>query len=261
MPSALIVDDEPNARERIRSLLRRHPGVTVVGECGDGVQAVSAIRRLRPQLVLLDVQMPGLDGFGVLAHLRPREIPVTVFITAFDRHAIRAFEVGAADYVLKPIVRSRFDVAVARAVERIGERAPGRRAGVPAVLRAHSAGPWIDRLAAEKRGRLYLIPLGSVFWLASEGNYVRIHVRDKSYLMRATLRLLELRLDPARFARIHRSAIVSLDHVSSMDPGAHGDATVFLQDGTPLSVSRQRTRELRARLLGRTPTPNPEVRA
>jgi two-component system, LytTR family, response regulator len=248
MPSALIVDDEPNARERIRALLARHPSLTIVGECGDGVDALAAIRRERPQLLLLDVQMPGLDGFGVLAHLRPREIPVTVFVTAFDEHAIRAFEVGAADYVLKPIVSSRFDVAVARAIERIGERAGVPRSGVPAVLRAHSGGPWIDRLIAEKRGRLHVIPLASVRWLASEGNYVRIHAADESYLMRATLGLLERRLDPARFARIHRSSIVALRHVFSMAPGEHGDATVRLQDGTVLPVSRKRARELRERL-------------
>jgi two-component system LytT family response regulator len=251
MPSALIVDDEPNARERIRALLARHPGVTVAGECGDGIDALAAIRRERPQLLLLDVQMPGLDGFGVLAHLRPREIPVTVFITAFDEHAIRAFEVGAADYVLKPIVPSRFDVAVTRAIERIeriGERTRAPRSGVPAVLRAHSGGPWIDRLIAEKRGRLQVIPLGSVRWLASEGNYVRIQAADETYLMRATLGLLERRLDPARFARIHRSSMVALRHVSSLEPGEHGDATVHLQDGTALPVSRKRARELRERL-------------
>ena len=248
MPSALIVDDEPNARERIRTLLARHAAVTVAGECGDGVAAVEAIRRERPDLVLLDVQMPGLDGFGVLAHLRPREIPVTVFVTAYDQHALRAFDVGAADYVLKPIVRARFDVAVARALERIGRRQGKGAAGVPPILRAHTHGPWIDRLVVEKRGRLVAVPLAQVRWLESEGNYVRAHAAGTSYLMRATLRLLELRLDPACFVRAHRGVLVSLSQIASVEPGTHGDGTVLLRDGTRLTVARKRARELRRRL-------------
>ena len=247
MPSALIVDDEPNARERIRALLTRHTSVTVVGECGDGVEAIAAIRRERPLILLLDVQMPGLDGLGVLAHLTPREIPVTVFVTAHDRHAIRAFEIGAVDYVLKPIVRARFDLAVTRAVARVAQRERPARAGVR-ILRAQTAGSWIDRLVVERRGRLVVIPLARVRWLESEGNYVRVHAIDGTYLMRATLRLLESRLDPARFARSHRSTIVALEHVAGLEPGAHGDGTLLLEDGTALPASRTRTRLLRARL-------------
>ena len=249
MPSALIVDDEPNVRERIRSLLVRHAGVAVVGECGDGVEALAAIRRERPQILLLDVQMPGLDGLGVLAHLTPREIPVTVFVTAHDRHAIRAFEVGAADYVLKPIVRARFDLAIMRALARVAQRERPARQGAK-ILRAQTTGPWIDRLVVERRGRLVVIPLARVRWLESQANYVRVHATDGTYLMRATLRLLESRLDPARFVRIHRSTIGALEHVARLEPGAHGDGTLRLDDGTALATSRTRTRLLRARLEG-----------
>jgi len=247
MPTALVVDDEPLARERIRTLLRNHPGVEVAGVCADGVEAVAAIRHLRPQLLLLDVQMPGLDGFGVLAHLIPREIPVTVFVTAYDRHALRAFEVGAADYVLKPIVRARFDLAVGRALQRLKTGA----ADVRTVLRAGAAGAWLDRLVVERRGRLAVVPLADVHWLAAEGNYVRVHTAAGAALMRSTLRLLEARLDPARFARIHRSALVALDHVVSVEPGPHGEGSVCLSDGTVLVSARTRTRELRARLRAR----------
>jgi len=246
MPRALVVDDEPLARERIRTLLRGHPGVEVAGECGDGVEALAAVRRERPHLLLLDVQMPGLDGFGVLAHLTPREIPVTVFITAYDRHALRAFEVGAADYVLKPIVRARFDLALGRALGRLDRGVKD----VPSILRRHTGGPWLDRLVVERRGRLVIVPLAEVRWLASEGNYVRVHTASDAYLMRATLRMLESRLDPGEFTRIHRSAIVGLRHLASVVPGSHGEGTLLLHDGRVLAASRTCMPVLRTRLRG-----------
>ena len=238
MYSTLIVDDEPNARERIRTLLAQHDAVNVVGECSNGVDALQAIRNQKPQLLLLDIQMPGLDGFGVLSHLTPREVPVTVFITAFDKHALRSFDVGAVDYVLKPIVPERFNTALERALERV---------------RAHTASPMpelppLERLVVEKRGRMVVVPLAGVAWLEAEGNYVRVHAGDGDFLMRATLTMLESRLDPTRFMRIHRSAIVSLPHVTVLKPGAHGDGVVVMKDGTELQAARTRAGELRRRL-------------
>ncbi|HEU4558639.1 MAG TPA: LytTR family transcriptional regulator DNA-binding domain-containing protein [Longimicrobium sp.] len=247
---ALIVDDEALARERIRTLLARHADVRVAGECADGVAAVAAIRRERPRLLFLDVQMPGLDGFGVLAHLRPGEMPLTVFITAFDEHAIRAFDVGAADYVLKPIVPARFALAVERALQRLSDGAPSPGEQLAPVLKQAVEGRWLDRFAVESRGRTVIVPADAVHWLEAAGNYVYLHGEDKRHLLRGSLRVLEFRLDPAAFMRIHRSAIVSLRHIAAVRPGTHGDAAVTLRDGTTLRASRSRARELHARLRG-----------
>jgi two-component system, LytTR family, response regulator len=191
--------------------------------------------------------MPGLDGFGVLAHLRPGEMPLTVFITAYDEHAIRAFDVGAADYVLKPIVPARFDLAVDRALGRLAAGAvPGEE--LQPVLEQAVEGRWLSRFAVESRGRTVLVPAASVRWLESDGNYVRLHGEGGSWLLRASLRVLERRLDPAAFLRIHRRTIVSLHHVAALRPGGHGEADVTLRDGTVLRAARSRTRELRERL-------------
>ncbi|HEX2189461.1 MAG TPA: LytTR family DNA-binding domain-containing protein [Longimicrobiaceae bacterium] len=249
---ALVVDDEPLARERVRALLERYPGIRVVGECGDGVAAVAAIRRERPDLLLLDVQMPGLDGFGVVANLHPREVPVTVFVTAYDEHALRAFDVGAADYVLKPIQPERFRTAVERALERVssGGRRPHR--DLEPVLRQVCAdGGWLSRFVVERRGRMTLLPVEAVRWLEGADNYVCVHGVEGDHLLRTTLRELERQLDPAGFARIHRSAIVALGRIAAVEPGSHADAVVVLDDGTRLRVSRRRAGALRERLRGR----------
>jgi two-component system, LytTR family, response regulator len=248
MVAALIADDEAHARERVRTLLAGHAAVRIVGECADGVAAVAAIRRERPQLLFLDVQMPGLDGFGVLAHLRPSEMPLTVFITAYDEHAIRAFDFGAADYVLKPIVPTRFALAVDRALRRLGAGNPTPGEQLAPVLRQAVEGRWLDRFAVDVRGRTVMVPAESVHRLEGAGNYVQLHGDTGRQLLRGSLRVLEFRLDPAAFMRIHRSAIVSLRHIASVRPGSHGEAEVTLRDGTVLRASRSRARELGARL-------------
>jgi two-component system LytT family response regulator len=230
MITALIVDDEPNARERVRTLLSARGGMDIVGECGDGESAIAEIRRRRPQLLLLDIQMPGADGFQVLGALDPEEIPTTIFVTAYDEYALRAFDAGAIDYVLKPIVADRFNLAVDRALERVRE------------------GAWLDRLIVEQRGRMTVIGLTTVLWLEAEGNYVRVHSSQGTHLMRATLSGLEQRLDPRQFMRVHRSALVSLRHVLAVDPGDHGDAMVTLRDGRQVLAARTHARELRERL-------------
>ena len=232
MITALIVDDEPNARERVRTLLDAHGDVSVIGECGDGESAIAEIRRRKPQLLLLDIQMPGADGFEVLSTLEPEEIPTTVFVTAYDAYAIKAFDAGALDYVVKPIVAERFNVAIDRALERM------------------RAGGWLDRLIVEQRGRMTVVPISSVCWLESEGNYVRVHTASSTHLVRATLSGMEQRLDPQKFIRVHRSAIVALDAVVRVEPGDHGDAQIQLRDGLSIVASRNHARDLRAALKG-----------
>lgn len=248
---AVIVDDEPLARERVRTLLGRYPDVRVVAECQDGADAVGAVRRHRPDLLLLDVQMPGLDGFGVLANLHPAEVPVTVFVTAYDEHALRAFDVGAADYVMKPIQPERFARAVQRALERLASAARAPHRDLEPVLRQVRAdGRWLDRFAVERAGRMVLVPVEDVRWLESADNYVRIHADGQSHLIRASLRELQAQLDPAKFLRIHRSATVALARVRSVSSGPHGEAEVRLDDGTCLRAARTRAGELRERLRG-----------
>ena len=232
MITALIVDDEPNARERVRTLLDARGDVSVIGECGDGETAIAEIRRRKPQLLLLDIQMPGADGFQVLSTLEPEEIPTTVFVTAYDAYAIKAFDAGAIDYVLKPIVAERFNVAIDRALERV------------------RSGGWLDRLIVEQRGRMTVVAIDSVWWLESEGNYVRVHAASGTHLVRATLSGMEQRLDPRKFLRVHRSAIVALDAVVRVEPGDHGDALVQLRDGHSIVASRNHARDLRAALKG-----------
>lgn len=243
----LIVDDEAPVRERVRALLALAPGVEIVGECRDGIQAVDEIRRLRPDAMTLDVQMPGLDGFAVLAHLEDGEIPVTIFVTSYDEHALRAFDVGAADYVLKPIAPARFRTALVRALARV--RGGSTHHQESAVLRhRHQEGRWLERLVVDTAGHMRLMPLDTVRWLEGADNYVRVHTTQGSHLMRITLAHLETQLDPAHFLRVHRSSIVAIARVRAVEPGTHGDAVVTLDDGTEVRVARTRTARLRRRL-------------
>jgi two-component system LytT family response regulator len=233
----LVVDDEAPARRRIRRLLAAESGVSVVGECGDGASAVTAIAALRPDLVFLDVQMPELDGFAVVRTLPAGPLPAILFVTAYDQYALRAFDVHAVDYLLKPFTAERFRTAVARARERIARHsADDGLASLAATLRSRPA--YASRLPVRTGGRTVFVDLGAVDWLEAADNYVRLHVRQREYLVRETLAALESQLDPERFVRIHRSAIVQADRVAEIRPTSHGDAEVALRDGTRLSVSR-----------------------
>ncbi len=234
-------------RRRIRTLLEERADIVVTGECVDGLDAIRAIRQERPDIVFLDVHMPRLDGFGVLAHLPAPIRPVFVFITAYDEHAIHAFDVGAADYVLKPIRPDRFALAVDRALGRL-DVLPAERAALDAVLQnARAHGRVLDRFVVERRGRMQILPARSVRWLESVGNYVRVHVEDgTSHVVRTTLRALADQLDPQRFVRIHRATIVQATRVTALEPRGHGDATVTLDDGTQLAASRGRVAALKA---------------
>lgn len=250
MPRVLVVDDEPLARQRVRDLLRLEPDVALVGEAGSGPEAVEAIRTLRPDVVFLDVQMPDMNGLEVARTVGPEAMPVTVFVTAYDRHALDAFEVAALDYLLKPFDDERFRQALARAREAVRLREAGLlRERLAALLGAvPPPKPYAERLAVEMRGQVRLVPVDAVDYIAADGPYAEVHAGGETFLLREQMQTLEARLDPSRFARIHRSTIVRLDRIDALLVGAGGDYGVRLRDGTRLRVSRSRWDELRRRL-------------
>ncbi len=232
----LIVDDEPLARDRLDQLLQDEPEIEIVGKCGDGREAVAAIEKARPDLVFLDVQMPELDGFGVLEALGPGSMPVIVFVTAYDQFALRAFEVHAVDYLLKPFDRERFQKALRRAVEQVGNRAGG------AILRRQSAllaGLQSSQLVVRSGGQVVRVKLDEIDWIGSADNYAELHVGAKSHLLRETLGALETRLAPESFVRISRSAIVNKQRIKELRRLFYGGYELVLRDGTRLTLSRR----------------------
>lgn len=242
---AVIADDEPLARERVRGFLDAFPQVQVVRECGDGVEASAALRELRPDLVFLDVQMPGLDGFGVLEAAGDQAAPAVIFVTAHDRYALRAFDVHAADYLLKPFSRARFAQAVERVLAR-GEDARAAAARQVAELLEHlRAGSAEERIAVRTDRGVHFLRAAEIDWVEAEGNYVRLHAGGKSHLLREPLHRMQARLDPRRFVRVHRSAVVNLDRVRRLEPWFHGEFQVVLDDGTRLRSSRTFSGRLR----------------
>jgi two-component system, LytTR family, response regulator len=220
----LVVDDEPLARRGVMARLARHPDVELAGECATGREAVRAIAERRPDVVFLDVQMPGMDGFGVVEAVGVERMPLTVFLTAHDTHALRAFEVQASDYLLKPIDDERFDAAIARMRRRLAEQRP--------------APSKPERLVIRDRGRMVLLAVEEVDWVGAEKDYVRVYVRGRSHLVRETMSAMESQLPAAQFARIHRSAIVNLARIRELRPQANREFTVVLRDGTQLRLSR-----------------------
>lgn len=247
---AIIVDDEPPARRRIRRLLADRPAYEVVEECASGAAAVEAVRRHRPQLLFLDVQMPGLDGFGVLSALGPGVVPAVVFVTAYDEYAVAAFEAHALDYLLKPFDDERFEEALRRAELRLRERRAGAlRAKLLALLETTSdASRSEPPFAVRKHDRILLVEVDEVDWIEAAGDYVRLHTGDASHLVRSTLHEVEDRLDPERFLRVHRSAIVRADRIRDLRPRSHGDYTLVLRDGTEVRMSRTYRERVRAAL-------------
>lgn len=238
MIHALIVDDEPLARERIATQLERFPQITVAGAYGDALEALAAVEAQRPELLFLDVQMPGLDGFSFLEALdASHPLPAVVFVTAHERFALRAFEVHAVDFLLKPFSAERFDRAVEHALARLSSPDPDER--VETMLRALRSERRLDeRIAAWYRGALQLIRTEDVDWFEADGNYVRLHAAETVFTVRSTLRRIEERLDPARFKRAHRSSILNLDHVVRLEPSFHGEFVAVLRCGTRVPVSR-----------------------
>jgi two-component system LytT family response regulator len=249
---ALIADDEPVARRRIRRLLQQATDVEVVGQCGDGAAAVDAIRTLAPDVVFLDVQMPELDGFAVLQAIGADAMPGVIFVTAFDEYAIRAFDVHALDYLLKPVDGDRLLRAVDRARSWLGDRRrPRTDPRLEALLaRLSSDRRFLTRLPVRFDGRLLVVDLSDVDWMGAADNYVALHVGTREMLVRGTMGQLERELDPSRFVRVHRSTIVRVDRIRELSPLSHGDFALTLEDGTRLTMSRgYRTRV--EHLLGR----------
>jgi two-component system LytT family response regulator len=249
----IVVDDEPLARSGVAQLVRRDAELTVVAECADGRAALEAIERLRPDLVLLDVQMPELDGFEVLQQLDPRRLPAVIFVTAFDQFAVRAFEVHALDYLVKPFDDARFEAAMRRAKlelrEGDGEQLTRRLTGLLEQLAGSAAAQgFLSRIVVKMAGHVRFVRVEELDWIEAADYCAKLHSGDKVHVIRESLQALEQRLDPARFFRVHRSAIVNLDRVRELQPDPRGEHLVVLQNGTRLKLSRNRRGELENRL-------------
>ena len=265
----LIVDDEALARQRLEDLLRHQENVEIVGFADNGEAAIGAIRSLKPDLVFLDVQMPGATGIDVIRTIGPAQMPATVFVTAYDQYALKAFDLAAIDYLVKPFDDERFEQAFARArrlieleeVDRLSEQllavlqssghagaAGGLGASaVPAAGGTPTAGgkpEYLERIAVETRGQVRVVPVGEIEYITASGPYAELHANGRAHVIRERMQMLEERLDPAKFFRIHRSAIVRLDQIETLlrDPG--GDYGVKLRSGVQLSVSRNRVEQL-----------------
>jgi two-component system LytT family response regulator len=231
---ALIVDDEPLARSNLSVLLRLDPDIEIAGECSSGMEALAEIRSTRPDLVFLDVQMPECDGFDVREMLGAGVPPAIIFVTAYDQYALRAFEAGALDYLLKPFDNARFNLALHRAKERIrnGKASLGKR----------------DRLAIKSAGQVSFIKISEIDWIEAADYYASLHVGTRTHLLRRSMSELEQELDPTIFCRIHRSAIVNLDRVRGLKLHEDGEYEVLLDNGTQLRLSRRYRNQLQSRL-------------
>lgn len=255
----LIVDDEMLARQRISDLLARQPDVEIAGEASDGNEAVRAIREQKPDLVFLDVQMPGRTGLEVVEAVGVDAMPETIFTTAYDQFALKAFELAATDYLMKPFDDERFEQALRRArrgieLEEVGRMAEQLRARMQQQEHAPAReeqphAKYLDRIAVESRGQVRVVPASKVDYITASGPYAELHVGERVFAIRERMQTLEERLDPAAFFRIHRSAIVRIDRIDTLLHSPGGDYAVRLKDGTELSLSRSRRDELE-QLLG-----------
>jgi two-component system, LytTR family, response regulator len=243
----LIVDDEPLARDRVRQLLQADQEFHVAGECRNGSEAVEAIRKARPDLVFLDVQMPEVDGFGVIEAIGERNMPAVIFVTAYDKYALRAFDENALDYLLKPYDERRFQRAVQRVKDHLnrgnsGDVAQRMLAMLQDVSPERKA---MDRLVIKSDGRVVFLKTREVDYAEAAGNYLSLHVGKDTYLIRETMNAFEARLDPEKFLRIHRSTIVNIERIKEVQPWFKGEYVVTLRDGTELSLSRTYRDKLR----------------
>jgi two-component system LytT family response regulator len=229
---ALIVDDEPLARERLRGMLRLEPDLEVIGECTDGHEALTAIRFGLPDVVFLDIQMPGCDGLQVVAQLPEADRPAIIYTTAHEEFALAAFDVAAVDYLLKPFDQERLAGAIRR-VSALQRNRRGSAAGLPA-----GSAPGAGRLAFRANGSIVFLRCGEIRWAEADDNYVTLHLTHGRVMIRETLAAIEIRLGPESFARVNRSAVVHLDQIREIQPALHGDHVVVLRDGTRLPLSR-----------------------
>ena len=253
MTRILIADDEPLARERLKMLLVGQEGFEVVGECHDGPSTIDAIRRTKPDLVFLDVQMPGANGFDVVSALGEEELPLFVFVTAFDTYALKAFDVHALDYLLKPFDRDRFLQALARARQQL-ERPSNSdlRSRLLALVRDLEPAPQrLERFVIKSGGRVFFVRADEIDWIEAAGNYVKLHVGTETHLLRETMNAVEAQLPRETFYRIHRCHIVNIERVKELQPWFNGEYVVFLRTGARLTLSRGYREKLQDR-IGRT---------
>ncbi|HKV35025.1 MAG TPA: LytTR family DNA-binding domain-containing protein [Pyrinomonadaceae bacterium] len=241
MIRTLIIDDVQLARERLKRCLADHPDVEVVGECDNGDKAVKDIRALTPDLIFLDVQMPALNGFGVLEALKAERMPVVIFVTAYNEYAIQAFEVNALDYLLKPVDSERLSKAVQRAKAHLAQ--PDQGDDLDSRFRAmlediKTGSKFLKRLTIKLTGRTILLPTDEIDWIETYGNYLKVHAGRESHLIRGTMQSLETKLDTQKFVRVHRSVIVNIEKVKEIYPRSNGDQDLVLQNGQQLMLSR-----------------------
>jgi two-component system, LytTR family, response regulator len=267
MIRTLVVDDEPFARQRVRRLLSLETDVEVVGEAASGREAIESIATLHPDLVFLDIQMPQADGFAVARTIAPASPPIIVFVTAYDEHALRAFDVHALDYLLKPVDPERFQAAMQRVraqladadaagyfarVKALVEKGVGdwnaEPVAAPPATTAAAASPSLGRFLVREEGKMFFVKIAEIDWIEAWGNYARLHVGTRKHLIRETMGNLERQLDASGFARIHRSTIVNLERVRELQPSMSGEYTVLLLDGTRLKLSRWFRERLEKRL-------------
>jgi two-component system LytT family response regulator len=248
---ALLVDDEPIARRRLRRLLADEPDVEVAGEAGDVDAAADLLAARAVDVVLLDIQMPGGDGFALLERLRAagRPAPLVVFVTAFDDHAVRAFEVAAVDYLVKPFARARVAEAVARVRRQLAHGAAPALDAL--VARLHPGQSYRTRILVRSVGKVSFVPVEQIHWIEAEGNYVRLHTGQGRHLARETLSRLARELDPAKFVRVHRGAIVALDQVRELERSPTGDHALVLASGARLTLSRSHREAFERAVEGR----------
>jgi two-component system, LytTR family, response regulator len=246
----LIVDDERLSRQRIRRLLAFEPECEILGECADGSEAVRTLEYERPDILFLDVQMPELDGFAVVRAIEQSR-PLIIFTSAYDEYALRAFEVHAFDYLLKPFDRKRFRESLQRAKTQLTrERSDGSDGRLQALFEHFTnSRRMADRVAIRNNGRVVIVKVEDIDWVEASDNYVCIHSGKETHIVRETMSDLESRLDPARFLRVHRSAIVNLDRIKELQPWFRGDYRVILRDGTELTLTKTHRDKLESRLL------------
>jgi two-component system LytT family response regulator len=236
----LIVDDEPLAREKIRRMVEADPEMEIIGECVNGREAVTAVQSLLPDLMLLDVEMPGFDGFDVIDALKSSHLPLVIFITASDHYALRAFKVHALDYLLKPFDQERFAAAIEHAKMhlQLARKEQLNQRLLDLLEQIGTGSKYLERLGVKTDGRVSFLQTADIEWIEAEGNYVNIHTSSKAYLLRTSIGGLEAQLDPKEFARIHRSTIVNLRRIKELQSWSHGEYRVILHDGTQLMLSR-----------------------
>lgn len=238
--NVLIVDDEPLARKGLRKLLAKEHDMHVVGESADGVEAVSQILDHEPDIVFLDIQMPGLDGFGVIEAIGVSSMPAVVFVTAYNIHAMRAFDVHAVDYLLKPVTPDRLATALdrVRAIVRQSDKSELEKKVTSLLQAMKPPTERLERIIIKSIGKITIVPVHEIDWIEADGDYVKLHTPHKVHLVREKISLLEAKLDPSNFIRIHRSTIVRIQHIRELRPLMNGDHIVILQNGQQLALSR-----------------------